>query len=220
MIFLNELIDDNLITSYETNNFLEKYVLIVNFDEFNIKKCNKVKLFRNIREKWIEKYIEKIGIINNKKYLLDFIKEKNYTDEEIEILLNIFKFKGNDDNEQLKKVIYLFKEYKLTDLTDFIINIPIFFEGETKSYIDLNKKLNYFAIFILIYVSGGKDITKYLQFFNLGQNLLLLGWPIDEIEKLFNKKINFENIKKNEFNEICDTILENKIVYSTVNNNL
>ena len=119
LIFLNELIDDNLITSYETNNFLEKYVLIVNFDEFNIKKCNKVKLFRNIREKWIEKYIEKIGISNNKKYLLDFIKEKNYTDEEIEILLNIFKFKGNDDNEQLKKVIVSSGLIKLSSINSF-----------------------------------------------------------------------------------------------------
>ena len=217
MIFLNELIDDNLISPYDTITFLEKYILEVNFDEYNIKKYNKIKLFRNIREKWIEKCIEEIGIVNNKKYLLDFIKEKNYTDEEIEILLNIFKFKGNDDNIQLISFLNSFQEYKVSD---FIIYLPVFFDGETESYNDLNKKLKYFAIYMILNNNKVKDTSKYINFLNLGQNLLLIGWSISQIEELFDKKINFQNIIENEFNEICDIIVENKIAYSTVNKNL
>ena len=101
-----------------------------------------------------------------------------------------------------------------------MIYLPIFFEGETESYNDLNKKLIYFAVYMILTNNNVKETVKYINFMNLGQNLLLVGWSITQIEELFDKKINFQNINVNEFNEICDIILDNKIGYSTVNKNL
>ena len=102
LYFINELVDNYLISGEEVISLLDKYVLDYNFNNFDAVKDSKLIVFKNIRKNWIEKNIEKIGIIKNKKYLLDFILENNYSDKDIEQILKVF---------QKKIYLYFTKKY-------------------------------------------------------------------------------------------------------------
>ena len=216
LLFINELLDNDLINKDDIFNFLEKYIVNINIEDFKFTNSNRIKIFKDIRDKWIENNIEEIGIINNKKLLLNFIKEINLKDEEIHELLKIFKFKDNDNYDEIKRILLSFKKFNVDNLISYL---HIFFKEETKSYEDLYDKLVYFAVFELI-ATKKLDVCKYMNFSDLSEKLIKIGWEFKDIEELFSIKIDFEKLSRTEYNEICDFICENKILKSKVNQNL
>jgi len=205
-----------LIKNEDLWNFLDEYVFYANFDNIDIENCNRVELFKNIREKWIEKKIEEIGIIKNKKYLLDFIKEKDYNDSKIQALLNKLKFEGNDNEIDLKNFLLTLRKVMI-DNDNY--NIFLLMEkDEIKSFQDLYDNFFYYSTLIFV-IDKKYNINENSSFINIGKKLLAIGWSLNEIEELLDKKIDYKKISYEEFNEIIDTIYNNKILYSKVNNN-
>ena len=213
LYLINELADNYLISNDEAKIFLNKYIFDYNFKDFDDIKKNKLKIFQKIKKNWIEKNIEKIGIINNKKYLLDFVIENNYSGDVIEKILKSLDFKGNDDEIQLKKVINIVQNNRFEDFSIFS-----FIFGEIESYEDLFDELYYQISFTMIY-NKKKDTNSFTNFIDLSKILLSIDWSLKEIEELFDKNINFEKISPDDFNEMIEFIKNNHITYSKLNNN-
>ena len=194
-------------------SLLDKYVLDYDFNNFDAIKDSKLIVFKKIRNNWIEKNIEKIGIIKNKKYLLDYILENNYSDKDIEIILNVFQFEGNDDEINLKKAIYTLKKNKFDSY-----NIFNLMKEKNNSYTELFNNLYYYISFFLVYEKE-KNVTSYSLFLDLSIALLSIGWSLKEIGELFDKKIDYKKLDYEEFKEMLEFIKTNKILYSKLNNN-
>ena len=213
LYLLNEFTENYLISNGEIKSFLNKYIHDYNFKDFDDFKNCKLNIFKKIKKNWIGKAIEKIGIIKNKNYLLDFILENNYSSELIENILKVFNFLGNDDEINIKKVINIVNNNKFKDFSifDFIF-------GEIESYEDLLDEIYAQISFFMIY-NKGKDTNYYSNFSDLSKYLLSIDWSLNEIEELFEKNIDFEKLNSDEFNQLLELIKNNNISYSKLNNN-
>ena len=89
---------------------------------------------------------------------------------------------------------------------------------KNNSYSDLFNNLYYHISFLLVYKKE-KNTTPYLKFLDLSIALLSIGWSLKEIEELFDKKIDYEKLDYEEFNEMLEFIKTNQISYSKLNNN-